>query len=294
MRDPQQQERRPPGSGDGVIFYAGCMVEAAGGGSVNQSGRTRRIEVRPFPASRRLVTRALRAGRRIAPIHGLISVDVTEARRRLAKERSDVSFTGFLVASVGRAAAAHPEVHAYRNWRGQRVLHRHVDIGVLVEVHTAEGSFPLAHLVRDADVRDVDDISAEIRRVKNDPTSSPSGRLLGQVTTAAARIPGAIPVFYRLVARSVRVRRMAGTVAVTSVGMFAGGEGFGIGFPTVLSLSVLVGGLSERPRATNGRVEVRDVVDLTVTVDHNIVDGAPAARFVADLRRTIETTAVLQ
>jgi pyruvate/2-oxoglutarate dehydrogenase complex dihydrolipoamide acyltransferase (E2) component len=76
--------------------------------------------------------------------------------------------------------------------------------------------------------------------------------------------------------------------------MFAGGEGFGIGFPTVLSLSVLVGGLSERPRATNGRVEVRDVVDLTVTVDHNIVDGAPAARFVADLRRTIETTAVLQ
>lgn len=258
---------------------------------VNQSGRPRRVEARPFPASRRVVTRALRAGRRIAPIHGLVSVDVTEARRRLEQPQS---FTGFLVASVGRAAAAHPEVHAYRNWRGQLVLHHHVDIGVLVEVRTAEGTFPLAHLVRDADLRDVADISTEIRRVKHDPSSSQSGRLLGRVTPIAARIPGAISVFYRLVARSVRMRRMAGTVAVTSVGMFAGGEGFGIGFPTVLTLSVLVGGLSERPRVVDGQVEVRHVLDLTITVDHNVADGAPAARFVADLRKLIETAEVLR
>jgi hypothetical protein len=34
---------------------------------------------------------------------------------------------------------------------------------------------------------------------------------------------------------------------------------------------------------------VRDVLDLTVSVDHNVVDGAPAARFVADLRSAIES-----
>jgi len=261
---------------------------------MNQSGRPRRVEVRPIPASRRVVTSALRAGRRIAPIHGLISVHVTEARRRLESAEPPQSFTAFLVASVGRAAAAHPEVHAYRNWRGQLVLHHHVDIAVLVEVHTPEGSFPLAHLVHDADLRYVDDISLEIRRVKSDLTSSRSGRMLAQVTPVAAKIPGAVPVFYRLMARSVRLRRMTGTVAVTSVGMFAGGDGFGIGFPTVLTLSVLVGGLSERPRVVDGQVEVRQVLDLTVTVDHNVVDGAPAARFVADMRRLIETAEVLQ
>jgi pyruvate/2-oxoglutarate dehydrogenase complex dihydrolipoamide acyltransferase (E2) component len=32
----------------------------------------------------------------------------------------------------------------------------------------------------------------------------------------------------------------------------------------------------------------REILDLTVTVDHNVVDGAPAARFIADLRRFIE------
>lgn len=221
-------------------------------------------------------------------------MDVTEARRRLESAELRQSLTAFLVASVGRAAAAHPQVHAYRNWRGQLVLHHHVDIAVLVEVHTPEGSFPLAHLVRDADQRGVDEISAEIRRVKNDPFSGQTGRMFARAMPVAAKIPGAIPVFYRLMARSVRMRRLAGTVAVTSVGMFAGGGGFGIGFPTVLTLSVLVGGLSERPRVVDGQVEVRQVLDLTVTVDHNVVDGAPAARFVADLRRLIETAEVLQ
>jgi pyruvate/2-oxoglutarate dehydrogenase complex dihydrolipoamide acyltransferase (E2) component len=75
--------------------------------------------------------------------------------------------------------------------------------------------------------------------------------------------------------------------------MFAGGDGFGIGFPTVLTLSVLVGGLSERPRVVDGKVQIRQVLDLTITVDHNVVDGAPAARFVADMRRLIETAEVL-
>ncbi|MDH3306437.1 MAG: 2-oxo acid dehydrogenase subunit E2 [Acidimicrobiia bacterium] len=204
-----------------------------------------------------------------------------------------VSLTAFLVAAVGRAAAAHPEVHAYRNWRGRLVLHDHVDIATLVEVRARDESFPLAHLVRDADVREVSDISAEIRRVKADPASSRSGLLLDRVAPAALRIPGAATLCYAVMARSVRMRRMAGTVSVTSVGMFAGGAGFGIGFPTVLTLTVLVGGLSERALVVDGQVEVREVLDLTVMVDHNVVDGAPTSRFVADLRRLIESAELL-
>jgi pyruvate/2-oxoglutarate dehydrogenase complex dihydrolipoamide acyltransferase (E2) component len=41
------------------------------------------------------------------------------------------------------------------------------------------------------------------------------------------------------------------------------------------------------------RTEVRDVLDLTVTIDHNVVDGAPATRFAADLRQLMQTAAVL-
>ena len=64
--------------------------------------------------------------------------------------------------------------------------------------------------------------------------------------------------------------------------------------PTVLTFSVLVGGLSKRPLVIGGQVEVREVLDLTVTFDHNVVDGAPTDRFVADLRQLIKTAEVLR
>jgi pyruvate/2-oxoglutarate dehydrogenase complex dihydrolipoamide acyltransferase (E2) component len=99
---------------------------------------------------------------------------------------------------------------------------------------------------------------------------------------------------YTVAGRSVRVRQRAGTVSVTAIGMFAAGGGFAIAPLALMSLQVVVGGISERPVAVDDRVVIRKVLDLTVSVDHNVVDGGPAARFGAELRRQIETAAVLR
>ena len=101
--------------------------------------RPRRVEVQPFPSNRRLVTAGLRAGRRMVPMYGLVDVDVTKANRLLASHHPPSSLTAFVVASVARAAAAHPQVHAYRNWRGQLVTHHHVDVVTMVEIPTPQG-----------------------------------------------------------------------------------------------------------------------------------------------------------
>ncbi len=85
----------------------------------------------------------------------------------------------------------------------------------------------------------------------------------------------------------------AGTVAVTAVGMFAGGAGFGITPLSLMSLEVIIGGMSQRPRFIDGQVAARDVLDLTLTIDHNVVDGAPAARFAAEFRALLESAAVI-
>lgn len=230
-------------------------------------------------------------GRRMTPMHGLIEVDVTEASQKV--KEAGLSFAAFIVAAVGRAAARHPEVHAYRNWRGQLVMADFVDVTVMVEVETGSGPFPLALLIRDADIREVDDIGAEIRRVKHTPTTSIEGRRLERWATVGGRLPGLPRVFYHLLSRSTRMRRISGTVAVTSVGMLGGGSGHGIGFPTVFSLSVLVGGRSRRPVVDDDEVGIADILDLTVTFDHRVVDGGPAARFIADLREILTNPHVL-
>jgi pyruvate/2-oxoglutarate dehydrogenase complex dihydrolipoamide acyltransferase (E2) component len=51
--------------------------------------------------------------------------------------------------------------------------------------------------------------------------------------------------------------------------------------------------MSQRPRVFGGQVAIRDVLDLTVAIDHNVVDGAPAARFAAEFRELLESAAVI-
>ncbi len=198
-------------------------------------------------------------------MHGLFDVDITEARRLLAADDPPLSLTAFVVASVARAAAAHPQVHAYRDWRGRLVEHRHVDVQTLIEVPTGQGRFGLVHIVRDADLRSVAEISAELRAVKTNPATTTTGRLLNTVAPTVGRIPGLYRAMYAAMSRSRRVHLATGTVQVTAVGMFADGGGFAIAPPTLASLVIVVGGLSKRPRAVGERVEVRDVLDLTVT-----------------------------
>ncbi len=166
--------------------------------------RTRGLDVLPFPSSRRAVTAAVRAGRRIVPMHGLVEVDVTEGRRLLADHEPPLSTTAFVIAAVARAVAAHPEVHAYRDWRGRLVRHRHVNVQTLVEVPTAQGPFGLVHVVRDADIRDVGDLSIELGRVKADMTSTGTGRVLQRLAPLAGRVPGVFPAMYAVMSRSVR------------------------------------------------------------------------------------------
>jgi len=75
--------------------------------------------------------------------------------------------------------------------------------------------------------------------------------------------------------------------------MFARGGGFAIAPLTLMPLQIVVGGVSPRPRVVRDQIEVRDVLDLTMTIDHNVIDGAPAARFGAELREVIESATVL-
>lgn len=226
-------------------------------------------------------------------MYGLLDLDVTAAKRLLDAADPPLSMTAFVIASAARAAAAHPAVHGYRDWRGRLVTHDFVDVTSLVEVPTSQGLFAMPCTLHDADVRTVADLSGELRRVKQAPASTRTGRWLERAGTGITFLPGVVPAMYAVMSRSVAVRRRVGTLVVSAVGMFGHGSGFGLAPLTLMSCELIVGGLSRRPRVVDGQVLVRDVLDVTVVIDHTIVDGAPATRFAAELRRLIETAAVL-
>jgi hypothetical protein len=88
--------------------------------------------------------------------------------------------------------------------------------------------------------------------------------------------------------RATRLRmRLGGTVVVTSVGSVGAARGWGLaesGYPA----TVTVGGISRQPVLINGQLVEREWLRLTVSLDHDVVDGAPAARFVDRLCQLLE------
>jgi pyruvate/2-oxoglutarate dehydrogenase complex dihydrolipoamide acyltransferase (E2) component len=255
--------------------------------------RERSAVAKPIGVGRRLSIGVMRAGRSNAPMHGLVEVDVTETLARREAIDPAPSITALVVATVARLAARHPEVHRYRDWRGRMVEHRHVDVNTLVEIPARGGRFPLATVVHDADIRTVGDITAQLDRTKNDASSQPDVGVLERAPSWLARLPGLIPGLYWLLSRTERGRARSGTVSVSAVGMFGAGGGFGIAPASLYSLNVIVGGLEDRARVVDGTITVRRMLDLTVSFDHNLIDGGPAARFMAELRQSLSRGDVL-
>lgn len=253
------------------------------------STRIRGYEVRRFDRNRQLVLDAGWIARRRNMIHGLVEVDVTRPRRLLRQYKAEtghsLSFTAFVLPCLGRAVAEDRAVHAYRNWRNQLLLFDSVDVTITIEKTIAGRKFPLVHIIRGAERRQVLELHREIRAVQADSGQSPGWdfiRYFPLLPTPLRRM------IYRVIARSPQLQqRYIGTVGLTSVGMFGSRPGWGIGLPGH-TLAVILGGITAKPGIVDGQIAIREYLNLTVSFDHDMVDGAPASRFTQSFTNVLE------
>jgi pyruvate/2-oxoglutarate dehydrogenase complex dihydrolipoamide acyltransferase (E2) component len=70
--------------------------------------------------------------------------------------------------------------------------------------------------------------------------------------------------------------------------MFGEGGGWAITMP-IYTLGVTLGGIVHRPEWVDGRLEARDYLCVTLSFDHDIVDGGPAARFTQHFKELLES-----
>ena len=250
---------------------------------------TKDFTVIPFPSSRQAVIDAGRMGVRRHVTHGLIELDVTTARRFIREHKvrtgEGLSFTAFFIACLARAIDENKHVHAYRNWRNQLVLFDEVDVVTMIE--TTVDRVALPHIVRAANKKTFREIHQEIRAIQATLAKSEQKSWLLDIGPYAPTF--ARGVFYWALTKNPHwLKRIAGTVIATSVGMFGKGTGWGFGFLPMHTLGVTIGGIAEKPGVVEGRIEIREYLCVTVSLDHDIIDGAPAARFVQRLKELVE------
>lgn len=255
----------------------------------------RDFDLSKFPSEREIVIDAgyLASGRHI--IYALIEPDVTEARQLIqllsTEQGKKVSFTAFVVASLAKAIESIPRVHGFIDWR--RRLFTFHDVDVVTMIEPKAGAVAIPHIIRMANGKHVVEISDEIRFVQARPRSSEQS---GGLVAMAPRLPRFIRIaFFKIIKMHPPwFKRMAGTVVVTSVGMFGKGGGWGIGFLPTHNLGITVGGIHQKPGVFEGQITIREYLNLTLSFDHDIIDGAPAARFARILTDMIEDGAVLK
>ncbi len=246
--------------------------------------------IEPFPRMQSIVRTIAHVARHKYIIRGLLDIDVTRARQFIREHKArtggNLSFTAFLAACVGHAVDMNKSVHAYRNWRNQLVLFDDVDINIQIERDRQGQKFSFPYIVRGANRKTVRDIHEEIRAAQAHPLSGREVKAATWVTLLPSFVQ---QLLFWVASKSPHLlTQNIGTVELNAIGMFGGRGGWGIHIP-FHTLSIVVGGIARKPGVVDERIEIREYLNMTINFDHDMIDGAPAARFVQQLSDLIES-----
>ena len=254
------------------------------------------------PKSRRIVLDLLEIGFQKHHFSALLEIDITPARDifRTYKEknRENLSFTGWIVYCIGQAVEQHKEINAYRKGRNKIIYFDGVDISLLVEKNIKGTIAPIRYVVRDTNKKTFKEIHDEIREVQNKKVETNFAGKSNQVRTVS--ILSSLPKFFRRFVwwyfkrNPHMIRNYLGTVSASSVGMFGRNKsGWGVTFSNT-TLFAAIGGISKKPGVVGDKIEIREYIDITLAADHDVVDGAPFARFLQTFIHLVESAAGLE
>jgi pyruvate/2-oxoglutarate dehydrogenase complex dihydrolipoamide acyltransferase (E2) component len=252
--------------------------------------KTTGYNVVKYPKHRFPTIDYLRVARNKPLIHLFMEADVTLPRTRLRTYRRQtgqgLSFTAFLVGCLAQAIDENKRVQAYRT-RRKLVIFEEVDACVIIEQAVGEARLPVPHVIRAANRRDLLGIHKEIRRCQEAGAREADPWRLSRFYPF---FPGFLRrLFWRaLFSNPWWMKRIPGTVCVTAAGMFGKGPGWGVPI-SAYTLTLTVGGIGPRLVMQGDETVEREYLSLTLSFDHEIVDGAPAARFADRLRQLIES-----
>jgi pyruvate/2-oxoglutarate dehydrogenase complex dihydrolipoamide acyltransferase (E2) component len=249
-------------------------------------------EVVRYPKLRRALAVTLHSAQRKPMIHGLIEVDVTRAREFLrehkAKTGEALSFTAFIITCLAHAVNENKSVQACRKGNKHLVLFDEVDVSTAIERDMAGHKQPIGYIIRAANTKTFREIHHEIRAAQVEAVEKAWEGFRDFRFIPLVVIRFIWPIFWWMLGRYPRVqKRYGGTVGLTAVGMFGKGSGWGI--PIVNRTQITLGGIAEKPGVVDGQIAIREYLCMTLSFNHDLIDGAPAARFTERLKELVES-----
>jgi len=246
----------------------------------------------PFTINRQMVAASTSVGREQSNIHAILEVDISKPRRLIQAVKEETgerpSLTAYITACLAKVISESPNFNSFRKGRNLVIL-EDVTISVLVEREINGEIVPENLGIRAAQTKSYRQIHEEIRTAQEH-----AGDGLGGLSGATwiRFIPGFLfRLFVKIASKNISMMERYGAVGVTAVGMFGKKNQALWVVPIVggATVGVAVGGIVERPCINEGQLESHEHLCLTITFNHDIIDGAPAARFVKHFSELLES-----
>ncbi|MCE7743240.1 MAG: 2-oxo acid dehydrogenase subunit E2 [Candidatus Heimdallarchaeota archaeon] len=262
----------------------------------------KKLKIEKFSIERQILSTFNELIYQLPFMKGLVEVDITEARNIMKeyseKTKNKVSFTGWVIKAISKAIMENEGIHAYRISKRKLVIPEDVNFGIMIERKTHDGKkVPSMEIIKSAESKSVLEITNEIRELQRKIISEEE-LLMGEQNFTRklqyflfAILPDCISrrLLKRIVLDKKYITKFCGTVGVTALGMFGkNASGHVIHFPT-RTIDLALGTITAKPRYIDDKLVKREILNMTFYIDHNIVDGAPAARFVSRAIELLET-----
>jgi len=214
----------------------------------------------PYNGIRRVIGEHMAKSWGIAPkVDYHVSVDISALnamRKAINKDREDkISLTDILVKAGAKALRMRPHINS--SLVGDEIRsYQEINIGVATSLENGL----VVPVVKNADVKTLSQVSREAKDLAKRAKA-------GQLSLAEMQ---------------------GGTFTITNVGVYNSVDWFTPIINQPESAILGIGRTVETPVALDGQVVIRPMLGISLSFDHRVIDGAPAAEFLAVLLRLIE------
>jgi len=238
------------------------QLRAVGGTAFQKSATVEASAYRDQPASEMRRTIAKRLVTSLGPVpHFFLTTEIemdraAEMRKGINELDPElkISINDIILKVVAAALMQHPQVNASYQDKVVR-YYEHADIGVAVAI--AEGL--ITPIVRAADQKSLSAIAAEVRDLAE-----------------RARQRKLKPEEY-----------LGASFSVSNLGMFGIDEFTAIINPPEAAI-LAVGAMTPKPVVRNNELVIRQMMRVTMSCDHRVVDGATGAKFLQTFKKILE------
>lgn len=230
-------------------------------------------------------------------VSALLEFDVTEVRKRLKVLRREgvlISFNGWLIKSISEVLEHHREASAFVYNKKSLIIFDDINISIIVEKTINNNRLPIPLVIERTNHKTANEITLEIEQAKGKALSA-DDITLNKPPDIYERIYYHLPGFMRRLIWKIMLSNpkfaynKMGSVMITSLGMVGKINGWFI-HKSIHPISFGVGSVIKKPVVIGADIKIREILNMTILVDHDIMDGAQMVRLLNELTTKIEQT----